>query len=237
MKAFVISDTHGCLEELKEIIKGIDRTKTRIILVGDLIDRGKDSKGVINFVRNNNIECVQGNHEAMAFSTCISIEKGVVPYSSDWFHNGGEEVYNSYSSKDELVEDLLWLNTLPRYIETGILDEEDKELLVSHAWCRGYSCDHRGAAQSFDFVWNRQQPLTLKDSKFYNIFGHTPVDYLLQRVYHSKEDVIPEPIFYPSGCNIDTGCAYKSKGRGYLTGVFFPSLEVKQVKLKDDDEI
>jgi len=232
MKAFVIGDVHGCLDELKELIKDIDRTKTRIILTGDLIDRGRDSKGVINFVRDNNIECVQGNHEDMAFETAIFIEKDSTPFNSNWFHNGGDAVYESYESKEELIEDLLWLNSLPRYIETGITDDNKLELLVSHTWCTGYTCSHKAAAQSEEFVWNRHQPLTSKNDKYYNIFGHTPVDYLLQEVYHGKDNVIPQPIFYPSGANIDTGCAYKAKGRGILTGVFFPSLEVKQVKNK-----
>jgi len=47
MKAFVFTDPHGSLEEMKELLSGIDRDKTRVFCAGDLIDRGRDTEGVI----------------------------------------------------------------------------------------------------------------------------------------------------------------------------------------------
>lgn len=63
MRTIFIGDVHGCLEEL---IKMIDRLKIkndRVILLGDLINRGPDSVGVVKFVYENQFECLMGNHE------------------------------------------------------------------------------------------------------------------------------------------------------------------------------
>jgi len=233
MEAFVISDIHGCLKEFKELIKDIDRIKTRIILVGDLIDRGPNSEQVIDFVRDNNIECVRGNHEDMAIE-CL-------PYlldsknmwalgSSNWYLNGGHDVIAQYSSIPKLITDIKWLETLPLFIKTNIKNKDNLELLVSHTWISQYQNIEK-ASKSFDFIWNREQPKQEDvETDYYNIFGHTPVDYLKQSIYHIGPEINPKPIFYKTACNIDTGCTYNRRGRRHLTGIFFPSLEVKQIK-------
>lgn len=237
MQALVIGDIHGSLNELKALIKDVDRTTTRIILVGDLIDRGEDSEGVIDFVRENNIECVQGNHERMLIECLPYIESNNLWAlgDSDWYLNGGKDVVYKYSSLDKLVQDAYWLDTLPMYIETGIFNQEGKELLVSHAWVSQYK-NILNQSSDFMFTWDRKQPKLPIDTPYYNIYGHTPVDYLKPYSYNTDTD-IPVPIFYECGCNIDTGCAYDTVGRRHLTGVFFPSLEVIQVKLKTTEVI
>ncbi len=115
MQAFVIGDIHGCFDEFTKIIEGIDRTKTRIILVGDLIDRGPDSEKVIDYVREHNIECVKGNHELMA-EECLRDLKNFNSYKlfcSNWFNNGGNDVFNQYntnSSLNKLIQNIEWLS-------------------------------------------------------------------------------------------------------------------------------
>lgn len=238
MKAFVIGDVHGCLKELKELLYGIDRTTTRVILVGDLIDRGPDSEAVIEYVRSNQIECVLGNHELMLLE-CEGIlnsylESDKAPsdryrlYESDWFYNGGHDVLAQYSSLNQLLTDIKFIKTFPKYIETGIKDDTNLELLVSHTWS-----SHKvpNIIDLEDFVWDREQPKGIKNtSKYYNIYGHTPVDYINHYKYHLSKSVDPEPEWYDGCAAIDTGCAYNTKSRGTLTGVFFPSLDIKQVK-------
>ena len=241
MQSIVISDIHGCLDQLKEMIKDIDRNKARIILVGDLIDRGPDSQGVIDFVRSNNVECVKGNHELMVEECLEDLKTFVVSqnesdlynlYESNWFYNGGHDVFNQYKAKNQLpqlIKDIEWLSNLPLYIKTGIKDKFNKELLVSHTWCSNKDLDNYNEE---DFVWDREQPVQHKNkTPYYNIFGHTPVDYANQKKYNRMlSPVVPEPEWYDLGCNIDTGCAYNTRTRRYLTGVFFPSLEVKQIQ-------
>ena len=237
-EAFVVGDVHGCFDKLTKLIEGIDRTTTLILLVGDIIDRGPDSRKMINYVRDNNIQAVRGNHELMACECIPFVERLVAGeeltnrfryemQSTDWFYNGGDVVFNSYGEDYQaLLTDLYYLQSLPLYIETGILDEDGLELLVSHTWS-AYKPLKQAATLTFDFCWDRQQPYQKRaHHKYYNAFGHTPTDYVLQ----SKATIPAEPIFY-SGCvNLDTGAPYDTPTRGVLTGVFFPSLDVKQIK-------
>jgi bis(5'-nucleosyl)-tetraphosphatase (symmetrical) len=61
----VIGDIHGCLDEFDELRKKIGLVKgtDRVVLLGDLIDRGPDSVGVVRRAMEMNDECILGNHE------------------------------------------------------------------------------------------------------------------------------------------------------------------------------
>jgi serine/threonine protein phosphatase 1 len=68
MRHIIIGDVHGCLEELKELITKISIDSTDILyFIGDLIDRGPDSSGVVKYVHSlstqNNLILILGNHE------------------------------------------------------------------------------------------------------------------------------------------------------------------------------
>ena len=59
---------YGCLVELKSLILKLDLKKDdHLILLGDLMDRGPDSVGVVRFVQNLShmyiLDLIQGNHE------------------------------------------------------------------------------------------------------------------------------------------------------------------------------
>ena len=51
-RSFVIGDIHGCAATLRRLVDEILRPapEDRIYLLGDLIDRGPDSKGVLDFI-------------------------------------------------------------------------------------------------------------------------------------------------------------------------------------------
>lgn len=62
----VVSDIHGCLEEFDELLRVVEyKPETdRLVLLGDLIDRGPDSIGVVRRARELKIETILGNHES-----------------------------------------------------------------------------------------------------------------------------------------------------------------------------
>lgn len=63
-RTILIGDVHGCLEELHDLLAILDpRRGDRIIMLGDLINRGPDSPGVVKFVHESGFECLRGNHE------------------------------------------------------------------------------------------------------------------------------------------------------------------------------
>lgn len=60
-----VGDVHGCLEELDELLKKIqyNPNQMELVFLGDLMDRGPDSAGVVRRVRELGAKCVKGNHE------------------------------------------------------------------------------------------------------------------------------------------------------------------------------
>ena len=75
-RTIVIGDIHGCCQELKGLITLLlDDGRYRpghdkLIFLGDYIDRGKDSRSVIRYIRdlqkaNGHVIALMGNHEDM----------------------------------------------------------------------------------------------------------------------------------------------------------------------------
>lgn len=67
MRHIVIGDVHGCIDELQEMIKLAHPDKgDSVVLLGDLIDRGPDPAGVVQYAMESGFSCVMGNHEEKA---------------------------------------------------------------------------------------------------------------------------------------------------------------------------
>ena len=68
MRNIIIGDVHGMLPELSSLMDCVSPTEgDRFIFVGDLVDKGPDSPGVVRFVREmskvHEVVLVEGNHE------------------------------------------------------------------------------------------------------------------------------------------------------------------------------
>ncbi len=65
VKTIVVGDVHGMLQELRELVElaEYEPSQHRLILAGDLVDRGPESIGVIRYARDMNAEIIQGNHD------------------------------------------------------------------------------------------------------------------------------------------------------------------------------
>jgi Icc-related predicted phosphoesterase len=63
-RIIAIGDIHGCHQEFAELLARLELTKDdRLILVGDLINRGPDSCKVIDLARQHRAISLLGNHE------------------------------------------------------------------------------------------------------------------------------------------------------------------------------
>src|SRR5450631_3097768 len=96
MKYYAIGDLHGRLDLLEKCLRKISDLEGenifQIITLGDYIDRGKNSKGVIEFLMAHpEIIALRGNHEDIAVQT-ISCS-----LNTDWWAgNGGGATLRSY---------------------------------------------------------------------------------------------------------------------------------------------
>jgi len=61
-RTFIISDIHGCIDEFREMLYLTNAKCNRIILVGDLEDRGPASTECVALARELKLESVLGNH-------------------------------------------------------------------------------------------------------------------------------------------------------------------------------
>jgi len=64
MRLAVISDIHGNMEALEQVLADIDRSGVNeIACLGDMVGYGPDPRAVIGRIRKREIPCVAGNHE------------------------------------------------------------------------------------------------------------------------------------------------------------------------------
>ena len=232
--SLILTDIHGCYDEMVSLI---DRSGAdQVYICGDLIDRGPDSKKVVDLVIANRdyIHCILGNHELMAIEAIGSYDphlpsSNLLLQDSDWFFNGGRAVFDSYSSLDDLYTHIEFFKSLPIY-RVLPYTHNGKQVLLSHTLITNHITDPIDIGPSYSdigdactpFVWDRSKAPN-PTSKYYNVFGHTPTDYYAGL---SKQPYITEHY-----ANLDTGCAYPSiPGRGVLTGLLLPSFEITQSK-------
>ena len=73
MKTFVIGDVHGRCAQLQTLLDMMERDEAvdTVVFLGDLIDRGPDAPGCVDYVikmwqaNPDRVLCLRGNHEQM----------------------------------------------------------------------------------------------------------------------------------------------------------------------------
>jgi len=139
----IIGDLHGRLDLLEQMLEQISvRAGTqpvRRVFVGDMVDRGPDSIGVLRRLHGLSIEapgttlCLMGNHERMLLDFLKNPER----HGPRWIAAGGTDTLASAgidpwkrTPMPQLAEQLRtalgpevlnWLNALPLYWQTGVI--------------------------------------------------------------------------------------------------------------------
>ena len=64
-RTLIIGDVHGCSQELDQLLDKLqpDPERDRIVFIGDLINKGPDSRGVIERFHQLGARSILGNHE------------------------------------------------------------------------------------------------------------------------------------------------------------------------------
>ncbi|MGE4579264.1 MAG: metallophosphoesterase family protein [Desulfuromonadales bacterium] len=195
MRLIAIGDIHGEREKLESLLAQIQLTQQdQLVFLGDYIDRGPDSKGVIDCLIQLGKDFprtvfLRGNHEQMVLDILIGRPRGRTNGAFGWMVwliNGGKETLASY----------------------GV--ERAKEIPQSHIdfiektkrWHRqnGFFFVHAGYDENYpledqedeDLLWTRYCPPGKKEI---HVVGHTPCD--------NKD-----PFFEEGRYNLDTGATF-----------------------------
>jgi serine/threonine protein phosphatase 1 len=174
---FAIGDVHGCVDKLQALLAACDGVRAgreaRYVLVGDYIDRGPQSRDVVDFLirrqrsEGSRLVCLRGNHEQMLLDAAATGR--TVPDLLDWLSNGGEHTLHSYRVHDPVLlpgAHLDWIKTLP-------LSFSDSQRHYVHAGIRpGIALAEQTAE---DLLWIRE-PFLSSEGPYtgFIVHGHTP---------------------------------------------------------------
>lgn len=216
---YAIGDIHGQLAQLDDALARVERdggAEAEVVFVGDYVDRGPDSRGVIDrllagLAEGRNWTCLKGNHDRFFERFLAEPEPLHDPHllvGYHWFHDalGGRETIASYGvavpervRQSDLAEHLREVVPEPHkaFLRSLKLKHRLGDLFFAHAGIRpGVPLDLQ---VENDLVWIRQEFLQdYSDHGVLVVHGHTPVQY---------------PELYSNRLAIDTGAGY---GRGLV---------------------
>lgn len=204
---YAIGDIHGCLGLLDKALEAIERHSdgwaTLIVTLGDYVDRGPESAGVVARLKQlqeaGKAICLGGNHEGLMTKALRSGHCG------HWYRSGGEATLASYKGNVP-IEHIQWLENLP-------LTFSDAHRIFVHAGLAPFVPFEEQDEETC--TWIRTAFLEAPAEAFpaHVVHGHTPY-------WQGKPDC-GEPELLPHRTNLDTG-AYET---GCLAvGVFDPSV-------------
>ncbi|UPT63157.1 MAG: serine/threonine protein phosphatase [Hyphomonadaceae bacterium JAD_PAG50586_4] len=208
---YAIGDVHGEAEKLERLHDFIREDAARIgaqamiVFLGDLIDRGPDSRAVI--ARAMKAEAageaisVKGNHEELMVH---AYERDETMGLYHWASNGGDDTIRSYQNangthdhwRDAIDPDhMKWMRTLP-----SIIRDEARGLVFVHA---GIDPARFPGCPEGIHIWTRSR-------KFYNdvLWPKRPELEGLMVVHGHTPTLDKEPDQNPRRINVDTGACF-----------------------------
>ncbi|ABV95123.1 metallophosphoesterase [Dinoroseobacter shibae DFL 12 = DSM 16493] len=190
---YVVGDIHGRLDLLEHALELIQADRgsaaASLVFLGDYVDRGPDSAGVLNRlfklrIADVEVICLMGNHERMMLDFLDDPDRR----GDRWLRNGGTETLASFAparadprkgqSRLEALRDsfldtiepelLYWMRSLPLSWRSGSLGCVHAITDPAQAW----------EAQDEDILlWGRPSPALIPRSDgIWVAHGHTIVD-------------------------------------------------------------
>jgi serine/threonine protein phosphatase 1 len=203
-RIFAIGDIHGCFDKLVALmdIIDVDLEKDTLVFIGDYIDRGPQSKEVVDYLMDlsgqaGKVVFLKGNHELMLEEYLNGTNQ------FGFLANGGLATLDSYSNGGSPDEN----NPIPTthldfFRDLRMYYETDQYIFVHAGLKENVPLEEQN---EWDMLWIREE-FIYSDFDFGKrvIFGHTPFQ---------------KPIVLDNKIGIDTGAVYGNK----LTCVELPA--------------
>jgi serine/threonine protein phosphatase 1 len=189
-----VGDIHGCYTKLHRLLKGqLPKLpqETRLVFLGDYVDRGPQTREVLELLIRLKEErpgtvLLLGNHERMLLNAYEGRDAML------WEVNGGSETLASYDLEEHQVARLP-----PAHIEflraLELYHESDDYIFVHGGLRPGIAL---GEQSGHDIIWIRESFFLAEPTWDKTVvFGHTP---------------FPTPFRRPGMIGIDTGAVYNN---------------------------
>ena len=211
-RIIAIGDIHGCVKTFQKMILDEIRIKKSdtIYCIGDYIDRGPDSKGVVDLIldlrkKGYQVRTLRGNHEQLMLDSVNGGEARL-----NWYVNGGDVTLKSFgvhSFKEFEPQYKDFFNRTRYYFQNG-------RYIFVHA---GLNFGTEDPFEDTDaMMWIRN--FTIDKQKLGDrliVHGHTPTP--LDEILNPPRDNV---------FNIDGGCVYRDRpGQGHLVALSLNDLE------------
>jgi len=207
-----IGDIHGEIHKLRRLLAKLEGISGRMIFLGDYVDRGPDSRAVIEEMirmrreRPDNV-FLRGNHEQAMLDARESVGKRNHEILANWMGWGGAETVRSYPGQG------YWTTRVPHehwaFLESTLLEHRQGPYLFVHAGIvpPGRYWEPLADWASEPRLWIREPFLSHEgDLGAVVVFGHTV-------------QLSMRPFVRPNRIGIDTGATFG----GPLTAALLPS--------------
>jgi serine/threonine protein phosphatase 1 len=202
-RCLIIGDIHGCSATFKELLnKAGLTTDDKLILLGDYIDRGHDSSGVIDFIielqsKGYDIVPLRGNHEENLLNALEEYPPEVFKHFVDKINKSSDLLDSEGRLQDKYLN---FIKDLPYFYES-------ESYFIVHAGLNFKTDDPLSDTVSMleirDFAGNAD--ISVIGSKRI-IHGHQPVTFNeIEKAITDGADVIP----------LDNGCVYTKPHKVY----------------------
>lgn len=224
-RTIFVGDIHGCIDEFEELLEKLsyDASNDRLILLGDLLDRGPDSVAVVKKARAMNLECVMGNHDYKFMK---------------WYRSQGSraDVYDRKDYYNQLSdEDIQYIANMPTYIEL-------EDVIAVHAGLKPgilLSNQKKDDMMYLRYTDASRKFISLKTinkvgkeaagAMFWTEFWYGPKSVVYGHNVHSFDEPLIEEKAPGVTCyGLDTGCCFGGK----LTALIWETKEIVQVQAK-----
>jgi len=202
-RRFAIGDIHGCSKTFRKLVLDTIQfqKEDELYCLGDYVDRGPDSKGVIDFIlelreRGFNVHALRGNHDQMMMDSGVDVSRFI-----DWTKNGGLTTLDSFDIRNYSQMESKYKTF---FYNTSFYFESGKYILV-HAGLNFNVDDPFADTESMMWIRKFKVDENILGDRII-VHGHTPMTW--GTIQHQRgQNVI----------DIDGGCVYpQHQGMGHL---------------------